>query len=403
MTTKFKKLLLVICLIVFYKTNAQEIHSPKFGKGIINIVAKDSTFSMKVGARMQLLTTAKWNYDNNSLLNSTSSMLVRRARLKFDGFAYSPKLTYKIELGLSNNDIGGSSEYTNNAPRIILDAVLKWNFYKNLSIWFGQTKLPGNRERLISSANLELVDRSLLNKNFNIDRDLGLQLHHHFKLFDEFIVKEAFSVAQGEGRNITSENLGGYQYTGKIEFLPFGKFLGKGDYSGGDLERQKKHKLAVAISCDFNNNAVKTKSNQGSYMTTTDDGFYKTNITTWFIDGMYKYDGFSLMGEYAHRNAKDPIAKNSDGTLTGQVVQVGSGLNLQSGYLFSKNWELTGRYTNIMFDKKIVNKSSENQYTLGISKYINGHSLKVQTDISYLDAQSAKNQLMTRLQVEIHF
>ena len=42
------------------------------------------------------------------------------------------------------------------------------------------------------------------------------------------------------------------------------------------------------------------------------------------------------MAEYANRNAEDAFAKNSDGSLTGDIVQVGNGLNLQSGYLLSK-------------------------------------------------------------------
>ena len=40
----------------------------------------------------------------------------------------APKLKYKLELGLSNRDISGASEFTSNAPRYILDAVIKWNF-----------------------------------------------------------------------------------------------------------------------------------------------------------------------------------------------------------------------------------------------------------------------------------
>src|SRR5690606_20106056 len=107
------------------------------------------------------------------------SFLIRRARLKFDGFAYSPKLRYKIELGLSNQDIAGASEFTGDAPRIIYDAVIMWRFYQNFELWAGQTKLPGNRERVISSANLQLIDRSLLNSTFNIDRDIGFQLRHN--------------------------------------------------------------------------------------------------------------------------------------------------------------------------------------------------------------------------------
>ena len=151
-------------------------------------------------------------------------MLIRRSRLKFDGFAFSPKLKYKVELGLSNRDQSGASQFTSNAPRYILDAVLKWNFAKNFVLWFGQTKLPGNRERVISSANMQQVDRSLLNSRFNIDRDIGFQLRHKFNLTDTFLVKEILSIAQGEGRNITTGNLGGYQYTTRVELFPFGDF-----------------------------------------------------------------------------------------------------------------------------------------------------------------------------------
>ena len=61
---------------------------------------------------------------------------------------------------------------------------------------------------------------------------------------------------------------------------------------------------------------VKNRSNQGSYMT-NDTGFYETNISTLFVDAMYKHKGFSLMAEYASRDAADPYAKNSDGSLTG--------------------------------------------------------------------------------------
>jgi hypothetical protein len=45
----------------------------------------------------------------------------------------------------------------------------------------------------------------------------------------------------------------------------------------------------------------------------------------------------------------------------------------------------------------------ENQYTLGLSKYIAGHKLKVQTDVSYLDIIGKTNELLFRLQVDIHF
>ena len=394
---------LVICATLFICSNlsSQETSAPKFGKGLFNLIGKDSSFSMNVSARMQMLGTSNWDV-NNGLYNPTSNLLVRRARLKFSGFAYSPKLKYKLELGLSNRDIGKASSFTNEAPKYILDAVVKWNFSGNFVLWFGQTKLPGNRERVISSGDLQQVDRSLLNSRFNIDRDMGFQLRHHFNLTDTFIVKEMFAVSQGEGRNITTGNLGGHQYTSRVELLPFGKFASKGDYRGSDLKFEPTPKLALGFTYDFNNDAVKNRSNQGSYMT-NDTGFYSTNISTVFVDAMYKHRGFSVMAEYAYRDAEDAFAKNSDGTLTGDLVQVGNALNLQTGYLLSKTLEISGRYTNIDWDSDITGKGAENQYTLGLSKYIVGHKLKVQTDVSYLDLASKTNQFMYRLQVDIHF
>ena len=399
MKTKILSIALILCAITFVES--QEINAPKFGKGLFNLVGEDSTWTMKVGLRAQLLGSSTWEENNGN----ETSFLTRRARLKFDGYAYSPKLKYKVELGLSNRDLSGASQYTSNAPRYILDAVLQWNFYQNFELWFGQTKLPGNRERVISSGNLQQVDRSLLNSRFTIDRDFGFQLRHHFNLTDTFVVKEIFSLAQGEGRNITTGNLGGHQYTGRIELLPFGDFASKGDYKGSDLKREKKPKLAIGLSYDHNNNAVKTRSNQGSYMTIdgTEDAYFETNINTVFLDAMFKYNGVSLMAEYSDRTASDAFAKNSDGSLTGDEVQVGKGLNLQMGYLFNNDIEISGRYTHIVLDKSITAENPESQYTLGLSRYIVGHKLKVQTDISHLEIEGSNNKLMYRLQVDFHF
>ncbi len=399
---KLKNILIVCLAFTLFNVTAQETNAPKFGKGLFNLVGKDSTFTMKIGARMQFLSTNNWTIEDGSLNNPETNFSVRRARLKFNGFAFSPKLKYKIEIGLSNRDLSGASEFTSNAPRYILDAVVKWNFHENFELWFGQTKLPGNRERVISSGNLQQVDRSLLNSRFNIDRDLGIQLRHHFNLSEKFVVKEAFSIAQGEGRNITTGNIGGHQFTGRVEFLPFGNFTSKGDYSGSDLKREKNAKLAIGVTYDHNNNAVKNRSNQGSYMV-TNTGFYETNINTVFIDAMFKYQGFSLMAEYADRDAGDPFAKNLDGTLTGDEVQVGNGLNLQAGYLLTNDWEVSGRYTNTELDTNITGNKLENQYTLGVSKYIVGHKLKIQSDVSYLSKGESNNGLIYRLQFDIHF
>lgn len=400
---KFKHFITMLILPITFISHGQENNTPTFGKGIFNLIGKDSTWSMNIAARMQFLGISTWEKKpKGGLVNPQSNFLVRRARLKFDGYAHSPKLRYKLELGLSNRDISGSSAFTGDASNYILDAVVMWNFYRNFELWIGQTKLPGNIERVISSGNLQQVDRSILNSGFNIDRDMGIQLRHYFNLSENFVVREKFAISQGEGRNITTGNLGGYQYTTRIEVLPLGEFSSEGEYSGSDLKREQSPKLMIAATYDINQNAVKNRSNQGSYMT-NDIGFYETNINTIFVDAMFKYQGFSLMGEYVNRDARNPIARNSDGTETGDVVQIGNGINLQSGYLFPSKWEVSGRYTNTSSDQNITGNNQETQYTMGLSKYIVGHKLKVQTDLSYSSVNGGTDEFMFRLQLDVHF
>ncbi len=395
-----------LCIAVFlcfsYTSKAQEISDTKFGKGLINFVAKDSSFSVKFAPRIQGRYNVNWDHNGDTYGTGESNFLIRRSRLKFSGFAYSTKLKYKIELGLSNRDLSGANQFNRNTPRYILDAVVMWNFYENFVLWAGQTKLPGNVERVVSSANMQLIDRSLLNSRFNIDRDVGIQLRHHANLGGDFMIREKLAISQGEGRNVTEGNEGGHQYTARLEFLPFGKFASKGDYSQGDLKREQNAKLMVGLTYDLNQDAVKTRSNLGSYMFLSDGSLYETDITTFFADAMFKYKGFAFMGEYALRDAADAVAVEVDGTPTGDIVLTGSALNTQASYLFKNNYEVTGRYTTTNFED-ITGRAPEDQYTLGVSKYVVGHKLKIQADVSYSTADGNEDGIMLRTGFDLHF
>ena len=392
-------LFIPFCLLL----QAQEISDTKFGNGMINFIAKDSSFSVKFAPRVQSRYQSEWSYNGEDYDPADINFSVRRARLKFGGFAFSPKLKYKIELGLSNRDISGANVYNRNTPRYILDAVVMWNFYEKFELWAGQTKLPGNIERVVSSANLQLIDRSLLNSKFNIDRDMGIQLRHKLRLGGNWIIKEKFSISQGEGRNITEGNIGGLQYTSRLELLPFGEFSSKGDYSQGDLKREKSIKAMFGFTYDFNENAVKSRSNMGSYLIQSSGGLFETDITTIFVDGVIKFNGFALTGEYANRDADQIEALEEDGrTKTGAVVGAGSASNIQGSYLFKNNFEITARYTNINF-KEITRLSDLKQITFGVSKYVVGHSLKIQADISLLNASGIKDNVLFRTGFDLHF
>lgn len=323
-----------------------------------------------------------------------TNLLVRRARLKFEGVAINPKFQYKVELGLTNRDHGSPIPQTQNSARMILDAVVQYEIGVNTHLWFGQTKLPGNRERVISSAKLQFVDRSLLNSNYNIDRDMGLQLHQKFGI-GTMKAKAIVSVSQGEGRNITTGNLGGFDYTGRLELLPLGAFTSKGDYFGSDLKREETPKLALGLSYDYHDNASKARGNTGSFLSQT------RTLSTIFADMMFKYKGFSVMAEYAIKSSDEsPVFADASGLEYHFVT--GSALNIQAGYLLQSDWELAARFTSVT-PEAVLPQEDVSMYTLGISKYIDGHNLKVQSDFSMILEGDMEQSYLARLQFELSF
>lgn len=371
---------------------AQSVNTTKAGKGL-QFIAADSSFSIKLNGRIQSLYSGTYNVNEK---NYDDNMQIRRARLKLEGFAVSPKIQYKLELGLSNADIGNVMPQTNNTANVVLDALVKYNFAKGFDVIFGQTKLPGNRDRVISSQKMQFVDRSLLNSRYNIDRDMGVQLAHESELGGT-VLRQIASISMGEGRNITTGNVGGYDYTGRVEFLPFGEFAGDGDYFGADLKREKTPKLSLGLTYDFNDRASRQGGQLGSFFNQQRD------LKTLFADAMFKFNGLSVMAEYADKRTNgSPVVEVDLAGDVSKAFYTGKGYNLQAGYLLSNNFELAGRYT-LINPEKVTQRGNQTQYTLGLSRYISEHTLKFQTDISLLQETGESDELMYRFQVEIGF
>ena len=109
------------------------------------------------------------------------------------------------------------------------------------------------------------------------------------------------------------------------------------------------------------------------------------------------------MAEYADRDADAPLARNADNSLTGAVVNIGNATNVQMGYVLPSNVAITGRYTHINFDEIVSSKNKITQYTLGLSKYVAKHKLKIQTDATYENTVASNNKIVYRIQFDIHF
>jgi len=250
---------IALCSFVFLLSattvQAQDMTNTPFGKGLINLVAKDSTWATKSTFRIQTRYEGIFTDDSNLEHQYTDRFRVRRARIKGAGWALkSRRLKYKYEYDVHNG--------------FVLDAVVKWVFDKNRNweLWFGQTKLPGNMERVISSQSMVFVDRSLLNSRFTLDRDAGIQLHGKQKAGENLVIKEKFAFSQGEGLNQTGQSIG-HGYTARLELFPFGDF--KDAYKGSSFKRHDKVKLMLAATYDYNSNAERVRGQGGSYI---DDG-----------------------------------------------------------------------------------------------------------------------------------
>ncbi len=363
-----------------------------YGKGL-GITSPDSLFMLNIRFRMQ--NRLAFTSESESDLDIASvEARTRRLRLRFDGFIYTTRLTYLIQLAFSRADM----DYDDTGfPNVIRDAMIQYSVNEHFSIGLGQTKLPGNRQRVNSSGDLQLPDRSIVNSTFNIDRDFGVQFYYNNAIQGLNYVLRA-AISSGDGRNITSSDRG-LAYTGRLEVLPFGKFTNGGDYFEGDLAREPKPKVSFGITYSNNQNAIRTGGQLGKFL------YDSRDIQTSMADFLLKYNGWAFSAEYLRRTAVDPITTNEDGDQ--RFVYVGHGQNFQGSYLFKNNFEVAGRYSQVRPDNDIQTLEEKiQQYTMGVTKYIRGHRLKLQSDLTYekntwLEGMNADhNNWQLRFQIE---
>jgi hypothetical protein len=183
------------------------------------------------------------------------------------------------------------------------------------------------------------------------------------------------AITTGDGRNASKSN-NGLAYTGRVEYLPFGLFSNKGDYSEGDLEFEESPKLAIGITYSRNIKASRTGGQLGSPL------FENRNMTSLIIDGVFKYQGNSILTEYFQRSSPDPVTTNEEGDI--RYVQVGQGLNIQLSKMVSKKSEFAVRYSYVIPSQSILGFQDRiDEALLGYTYYINGHRIKLQGNVGY--------------------
>ncbi|MDO8966284.1 porin [Algoriphagus sp.] len=357
-------------------------------------ISKDSLFMLNLRFRMQNRFGFKTESGENLSIEETD-FRVRRLRLRFDGYVLNPRIQYYIQLGFSKSDLDlDAGEFA----QPIRDAIIYYYLKPNLYFGFGQSKLPGNRERVISSGNLQFAERSIANGVFTLDRDFGFFGYYTLPTRGkaEYQLKGALNT--GEGRN-PSPGDGGLSYTGRFEYLPFGSFLNNGDYSEGDLEFETSPKLSVGLTYNLNKNGARARGQIGQYL------YEQRDQNVFIADAMFKYMGWGVLTEYFHRSSSDPITENAQGLK--RAVWVGKGTNVQLSKMISGKSELAFRYAAIRPDGSIEGLEKRGEETnLGFTRYLNGHRIKIQANFGYswfdgvLELQDTDNFWFGTFQVE---
>lgn len=371
-----------------------DISSYYTNKKKLGFTEKDSLFQVNIGLRIQSRAT----YINTEGEDPIMEGEVRRLRLKFDGFVYNPKFGYKIELGFAALDM--ASLGVDNSGNVVLDGVFFYNANDKLTLAFGQTKLPGNNQRVISSGALEFTDRTINNGRFNIDRDFGFFVDYSNQKADRFSYNLVGALTTGEGRNWTKTHDTGASLTGKVELFPLGAFTNNGSNFEGDLVREKTPKLMVSGAFNQNNNAMRTQGQLGALL------YESRTMHSLFIDTMLKYNGWAAEASYMNRNCDDPITVNPLNANQIRFVFAGEGIDTQLSYVFPSNYQIAGRYSTQKVAESIELLTPDvNEAALSFSKYILKHKLKIQAECSYqtfnyIDGTD-KNSWYTRFQLEI--
>lgn len=341
----------------------------KVDKGIS--ISKDSLFLLNLRFRIQNRFGLRTESGEDLSIEQTD-FRVRRLRLRFDGYVLNPRVQYYIQLGFSKADLDlESGDYA----QPIRDAMLYYFFTKNFYVGFGQGKLPGNRERVVSSGNLQFSDRSLANGTFTLDRDFGFFGYYTLPTKGRANYQLKGAINTGEGRN-SSPGDGGLSYTARFEYLPFGTFVNSGDYSEGDLEFETTPKLSLAFSYNYNDEAQRARGQLGSAL------YESRDMQVFIADAMFKYNGWAMMAEYFQRIASDPLTYNEVGDV--KAVWVGTGNNIHLSRMISRKSELAVRYSSIRPDEVVERYEHRAEETaLGYTQYFNGHRIKVQGNLGY--------------------
>ncbi len=362
-----------------------------YGSKGVRLESADGNFQTNLLWRAQLRATNPYRSDPRQLSSFDNEEFTaegRRLRMKIGGHGYRPWLKYYFEVDLQPTRSSGSSSSGSSAR--VIDWRIDVAKNKKFGVRVGQWKIDYNRERVDSSGRQQFVERSIINRTFTIDRQVGLSFRGRLFEGTGADLRYYAGAFTGEGRGVANddENL---MYATRLQWNFMGRDLA---LRQTDVERTEKPTGTFSLAgATHRGRATRWSSSGGGNL----DGFSSVGAAA---DGQYrvsqavaelafKYQGFSTQNEFHYKHVQDTTlgagnaARNSD--LYGYYTQFGYFFH-EMNPSFPEELELAIRHAWLTepnaSDFNFENEREET--TLAANWFFNGHNNKLTLDYSYL-------------------
>jgi hypothetical protein len=360
------------------------------GKGV-TLRSLDGRYSLNVKPRVQI--RDMFTHDAHDL----NDLELKTLRLVISGNILTPDLRFFVQLALASGD------YEKDSSSPIYDAYVEYTGLRDLSVKAGQFLVPFDRVRTVREYALEFVDRSSMVRELSLDRDVGLTVSSSNLLGWGNRLGYALYIGSGDGKNRTGGQILGPLLIARVTLRPFGAF---DDDNEGDLNRERRPRLAIGLAGAYNIHSPRTQSTLGNTFTL---GY--ANYQHAAADLVFKLAGFSLIGEVLVRHAEQANFKGmSGGKPVTEWTRSGYGYVVQAGMMLSRFVQATLRWEQLFAesntDPTLISTAATagRQLGAGLNLYLNGHGLKLQADYFYLWGvvlSAARHQV--RLQLDASF
>ncbi|MEM7201033.1 MAG: porin [Planctomycetota bacterium] len=351
---------------------------------------RDGNFQTNLQWRAQLRFTDPYRSDPRQVddfeATDESTFEARRLRMKIGGHGYRPWLKYYFEVDLQPTRSSSSS--SSNASARVIDwriDVAKW---KEFGIRAGQWKIDYNRERVDSSGRQQFVERSIVNRTFTIDRQMGVSFRGRLFEGTPADLRYYAGVFTGEGRGVANDDRH-LMYVTRLQWNFLGRDL---PLRQTDVERTEEPTGSFALgAATHRGRPTRWSSSGGGNLDGFDSVAVAANgqhrINQAVAEFAFKHQGFSTQNEFHWKSITDKSLPFGD-----RETDL-YGLYTQFGYFFNEVFdsvpeelELAARYAWVKEPNEIIRRSDNErqEFTIAANWFFAGHNNKLTLDYSYL-------------------